>query len=227
MSYKASLIKKGLIVINSIFLIIIILFTPLSYYVFNLDFYLKLYESNGVFSNLNKEDIVTLTRNLFIFFKYGKPLQRINLKSNINFFTSNEINHLKDVRILLSKIFILYYASIILIIIFTAFLIERDIFKFIKNIGYISVISSTIVILILVFFYLFGQRFDELFENFHLTFFPQGNYAFPQNSLIITLFPFGFFYDFFKRLVLSSLIMSVSFLTVGIISIKLPKTKNQ
>ena len=235
MSSKSSKLKKAIILINSILLIIIILFSPLSHYIFNLDCYLTLYENNGVFLILNEDDVVSLTKNLFNFFKYGESYKNCIFESyvkytdksisSVAFFRPKEINHLDDVRRLLSKIFIMYYASIILLIILIILLIERNIFNFIKNIGYSFIISSTAVMLVMVNLYLLSKNFWRLFENFHLMFFPQGNYTFPENSLIITLFPFGFFNDFFIMLVVYSSVLSIILLILGIIGINLTKIR--
>ena len=122
MSSKSSAIIKILLFINSIFLIIIILFTPLAYYIFNLDFYENLYENNGVFSILNKNDVLSFTVKIFDFFKYKSELSPSDYNKGVRFsdknksvvaiFTPDEISHLKDVRSLLLKIFILYCSSI-------------------------------------------------------------------------------------------------------------------
>ena len=233
MSYKANKSKKAIILINSILLIIIIVFTPLAYYVFNFNFYNSLYSKNGVFLTLNKDDVQNLTKKLFNFFKYGESYKNYVSRSHVKytdknanaFFKPEEINHLDDVRLLLAKIFIIYYASIVLLIILTILLIEKSIFSFIKNIGYSFMISSATVIFAMMILYFLSKNFWSLFENFHLMFFPQGNYTFPENSLIITLFPFGFFNDFFIKLITCSSILSFTFLILGITGINLQKVR--
>ena len=227
MSFKTGKTKKILILINSILLIIIILFTPLVYYVFNLNYYVTLYEENGVFSVLNEKDVLNVTEKIFKYFKYEEELDyrdpSIQVRysdesiSAVAFFLPDEINHLDDVRVLLAKIFILYYSSIVLFIIGLVLLIEKNIKNFIKNLGTTFIISSALILLFITILYLLGKNFPVLFDNFHLLFFPQGNFTFPEGSLIITLFPFGFFYDFFIRIILSSAIISVVLLVIGII----------
>lgn len=68
MNSKTGKIKKTFSFINSILLIIIILFTPLAYYIFNPGYYATLYEDNGVFSILNKNDVMDVTEKIFKFF---------------------------------------------------------------------------------------------------------------------------------------------------------------
>ncbi len=224
MNSKTGKIKKTFIFINSILLIIIILFTPLAFHVCNRGYYETLYEDNGVFSILNKRDVLDATEEIFKFFT-GRTtnLQAIEVRysdesiSKTASFRPDEISHLNDVRKLLVKIFILYCVSIILFVVMTFLLIERNIKNFIRNLGVIFTISSSIMLLFIIILYFLGQNFPSLFDNFHTLFFPQGNFLFPPGSLIITLFPSGFFYDFFIRLILSSTIISVVLLAAGII----------
>jgi len=96
------------------------------------------------------------------------------------------------------------------------YIINKNIYKFLRGISLIFLISSSVFILFVSLLYFFGNNFFELFENFHLIFFPQGNWAFPQGSLIITIFPFGFFYDFFFKLILNSLIIALVLFACGI-----------
>ncbi len=233
MNFKKSRIKITLILINSIFLIIIILFTPLVYYVFNLNYYTTLYEENNVFSVLNKKDVLDITEKIFRYFRYQEKLNYLDPSfqvrysdesiSAVAFFTPDEVSHLNDVRKLLAKIFILYFSSIILIIIGFVLLINKNIKIFIKDLGKTFIISSVFILFFIIILYLLGKNFPVLFDNFHLLFFPQGNFTFPEGSLIITLFPFGFFYDFFIKIVLSSAIIYAVALAVGVIFVNVFK----
>jgi len=186
-----------------------------------------------VFSILNRNDVMDATEEIFKFFS-GRTttLQTIQVRysdesgSNNNMaasFRPDEISHLSDVRILLIRIFILYCGSVILFVIMTFLLIEKNIKNFIRNLGIIFTISSSFMLLFIIILYFLGENFPVLFDNFHLLFFPQGNYTFPEGSLIITLFPPGFFYDFFIRLILSSTIISAVLLVTGIIFISIFK----
>jgi len=231
MNSKTGKIKKTFSFINSILLIIIILFTPLAYYIFNPGYYETLYEDNEVFSILNRNDVMDATEKIFKFFKYKLEPDTLYYTIKVRYsdesgisnnnmaasFRPDEISHLYDVRKLLVKIFVLYCGSIILFVVITFLLIEKNIKNFIRNLGIIFTISSSFILLFIIILYFLGENFPSLFENFHRLFFPQGNYAFPEGSLIITLFPSGFFYNFFIRLILSSAIISAMLLVIGII----------
>jgi hypothetical protein len=222
-------IRRFLILINGILLVIIILFSPLSYYIFNLNYYEKLYEKNGVFSILDKRDVMEISVEIFDFFKYKRELNYKDHnpgviyadegREEILLFTENEISHLYDVRELLKKIFILYYSSLALFIIFLLLLIRKNMADFIHDLGLIFTVSSILMFTSIVFFYLSSKNFPALFDIFHKIFFPGGNYSFYEGSLLITIFPSGFFYDFFIRLVWCSGIISSIVLITGILII--------
>jgi integral membrane protein (TIGR01906 family) len=204
-------VKKMAVAINSILLIIIMVLSPLAYYLYNFNFYNSLFEKNGVYEVLNKGDVVKLTENVYDYFKYKRDFEAFELKGNFKFFNESEISHLDDVRILLKKLMIIFYISIALFAVLTLLLVEKKLKRFLKNISLSALISSSVLICLFVLLYFLGNDFWALFDRFHYIFFPQGNWAFPEGSLIITIFPFGFFYDFFFKLI------TVSLLTAGVL----------
>jgi integral membrane protein (TIGR01906 family) len=208
-------LKKLIISIGTISIIVVMLFSPLLFHIFNLNYYLSLYEKNGVYSYIDKQDAIRLTEDLFGFFKENKEFKPFVLKNNLPYFTSGEISHLNDVRILFNKIFLAYYISLGLTIASAAALIEKNKKKFLKSISVLLSVPSAILIFLLLLLFLFGQNFLPLFDKFHNIFFPQGNFAFPEDSTLITLLPLGFFNDFFKKLVITSVIISCVLIVSG------------
>jgi hypothetical protein len=209
---------------------VIILFSPLAFNIINYDYYKSLYDNNGVFSVLNKVDVLKLTGKLFDFFKFNGELDpSIQVRfadeemSSVASFTQNEIGHLEDVRTLLARIFILYFASIAVFIILLVLLIEKNFRNFLRKLGISFIISSSSILFIFTVIYFLLNNFTFLFDRFHVLFFPQGNYIFSGNSLIIMLFPFGFFSDFFIRLAASSGIFAAVLLAAGIAMLKVFK----
>ncbi len=233
MNNKNKKLQKFIIILNSLFLIIIIIFSPLAFYVFNQDYYLQLYDNNGVFSVLNKTDVLKVTENIFNFFKYDGNLETIDPSNQVRFadeelssvatFTQNEINHLDDVRILFSRILILFYISLVLFIILSFLFIEKNFRNFIRKLGITFIISSVSVLFIFIIFYFLANNFGSIFDKFHVIFFPQGNFLFSADSLIIRLFPFVFFYDFFISLITGSSVLSGILLAGGVVLIKIFK----
>lgn len=227
MIIKSSRIKNFLIFINSLLLIIIILFTPLAFYAFNLNYYGILQEQNGVFSVLNKTDVLNVSEKIINFFKYRADLDSTDPAlqvrhadesiSAVLWFRQDEISHLYDVRALFTIVFVIYYISILLFVVIILLLAEKNIKNFLKNTGKIFIAAPVLILIFIIVLYFLGKNFPVLFDNFHKVFFPQGNYTFAGNSLIISIFPSGFFYDFFIRLVTGSAIISVIFLFAGVV----------
>ena len=85
--------------------------------VYSFDFYDKLYEKNSVYEILDRSDTAKITGQVFEFFKSGKEFENFKLKGNISYFNDTEISHLLDVKILLNKIFILFYCCLAIFLI--------------------------------------------------------------------------------------------------------------
>ncbi len=171
-----------------------------------------------------------MTKEIFSFFKYQDKLDgQIRYadvsRSSVAFFTENEISHMVDVRDLIFKILLLFYVSLtVLILLLTLLLVlERKHIKKLKGTGLVFVISSSVVLFIFMILYILSMNFSHLFDNFHLLFFPQGNFMFDSNSLLITLFPFNFFYQYFINLVIGSIVLSFIFLLIGILFLNIHK----
>lgn len=207
--------RKLIIAIGTITMVVVIIFSPLLYYVFNINYYLSLYEKNGVFEFVDRQDAIRLTEGLIGFLKDKEDFKPFILKNNLSYFTTDEISHLGDVRILFNKIFLTYYICLGLTLIFIAVLFEKNIKNYLKNISVLLMLPSAILISLLLTLYFFGQNFLPLFDKFHLIFFPQGNFAFPEDSTLITLLPLNFFNDFFTRLVTSSLLFAAVLIITG------------
>jgi len=99
--------------------------------------------------------------------------------------TEQEISHMEDVKQLYN--YFTTFIWVLIIIIGFSFFLKPDL-KF--NIWNPLVIFISILIMI----YFFPNFF---FELFHKVFFSQGNYLFPSNSVLKTLFPDSFFFNLF------------------------------
>ncbi len=190
-------------------------------YLFNFNYYKRLYSETRVFEVLERVDVEKMTLNIFNFFMY-----RGNLEGNIRYvepdsgtasFTEDEISHMEDVREVIKKLFYIFFTSTVIFIILLTLLLRIDKNKNLRKIGFLFFWSSLIVLSIIIFLFFTGNNFPSLFENFHRVFFPQGNYMFKEGSLLITMFPFGFFYQFFIRLIITISLIAVTLLITGII----------
>lgn len=100
-------------------------------------------------------------------------------KSDSSLYSSAEVAHLLDVHYLFIWGSFSVGCAVALLILLEKHVIDervaRDTRRFI-------VFSSTVIMLCLLFF-------SFSFELFHQVFFPQGNYSFPEKSMIIQTFP--------------------------------------
>lgn len=120
-------------------------------------------------------------------------------------FTSDMQSHFHDVRLvmLFGWVFVLFTAG---------------------SLFYFDVMKKTVLlrsgILVFGFLFLVGFwvliDFDSFFTVFHMVLFPQGNWQFPSDSIIITLFPQEFFVTSTLLSVGSSLLISVLLILLGL-----------
>jgi hypothetical protein len=94
-------------------------------------------------------------------------------------FPTSEYQHLLDVHDLFIKIAFVVGLAVIWSILFERFMVRVWIAKIYRRLS-----SVLVVVTIFVFGY-----FPLLFDLFHQVFFPQGNYSFDPQSLIIRAFP--------------------------------------
>lgn len=155
--------------------------------------------------------------------------------------TENEINHMKDVRKLLA------YALGILIIIIRIFIYTIRNKSFNRKIRWyyeskkkekltkeeigVVLISPLIILKYLSIIQLItSNKFGEIFLTFHKILFPQGNFAFPMNSVLIQTYPEIFFQNIFLSAIvlfasLSCLVLIIFFTNHLLKKKKREKTK--
>ena len=107
---------------------------------------------------------------------------------NLNY-TSSEISHLKDVKGVMNFIDYLFYLSLIIITLIITYYKKnkKQLIKLFRYGGITTLISMGIILFLSLF------AFNTTFTIFHQIFFPQGNWLFPTNSLLIQTFPIEFF----------------------------------
>jgi len=166
----------------------------------------QLEKNNVSISNSEK-----LTKNIIEYLKGNEELD--------NNFSKNEINHMQDVKKLidLAKLIMFISAAIIIISILLALFIIKKLLKLLKAIFFGALVTLAILILIAL-----GAMFNfgSSFAYFHELFFPQGNWMFPQGSLLITLLPQSFFVSISQAIFTSGIILSLTLIVLTHFSIK-------
>jgi integral membrane protein (TIGR01906 family) len=128
---------------------------------------------------------LTLATAQFIAGKAGLPEE----------FTEPEAAHLHDVRSLFLIIRYVYYTSLLLLLALGIILSRKK--RFLAEMPRALFLSGSITLVVLAAALLLSlSNFSAVFNGIHAPFFQAGTWQFPQDSLLMTLFPESFFQSF-------------------------------
>jgi integral membrane protein (TIGR01906 family) len=192
-----------LLIILMVTLPIVIILTNARLVVFNERYYERQFLKNNVYSKIPKADLIL--ENITAYLK-GEDKVLADL-------TEDEKRHMKDVRQLFNKFLLSYYILVILDIILIILLLYSD--K--KQFKHLLLATSLVVFGLAIASLIIGASFETFFTKFHLAFFPQGNYVFPANSVLVTLFPEKFFQTTFITFFVRSLAAASIFLGLFVV----------
>ncbi len=145
--------------------------------------------------SLNKEIAQKQTKNVIEYFQ-GK----ISI-SELNGFDTRETEHLYDVKWVIRALLALMLVCFITLL----FIADRRVLLY-------GGVASLIFPLIL-----YIVPFEILFDLFHRITFASGTWLFDSNSLLIQMYPFEFFYDFFLNIIIRGIILSLILLILAIV----------
>ncbi len=130
---------------------------------------------------------------------------------NLNY-TSLERLHLEDVKTVISLANYWFYFSLVIVAGMILYYL-KDRFKLKKLClwGGITTTAITGIIILLAI-----VSFNSSFTVFHQVFFPQGNWQFPANSVLIQTFPLEFFIEISFFIFILTLIEGIVFILLGI-----------
>lgn len=146
--------------------------------------------------------------------------QTINQENTIDYLTNNhpllqnytaaELSHLQDVQKVMSMADNLFYVSLVLILLLIISGFKRKLLPQMLLYGGISIVAVIGLILILTLI-----SFNSSFTVFHEIFFPQGNWQFPSDSLLIQTFPLDFFIKIAFTIFIQTFCWGSLFIVVG------------
>ena len=143
---------------------------------------------------------------------YKIILSSINLSQNQEFtfdyllqnrplllnYTELELSHLQDVQRVMTFVNYLFYLSLLICTIIITATIKNKILR--QRLFFWGGFSTIIVVILILICSLVG--FNSTFTIFHEIFFPQGNWIFPSESLLIETFPLEFFENIVRNIFL-------------------------
>lgn len=130
---------------------------------------------------------------------------------NLNY-TALEISHLDDVKKVISLAHYWFYFSLVVVAGMILYYL-KDKFK-LKKLFLWGGITTTAVMGVILLLGIIS--FNSSFTVFHQIFFPQGNWQFPVDSLLIQTFPLGFFIEISLFIFILTLIEGIVFILLGI-----------
>lgn len=204
--------EQKILTIASIILLVLIIFSA-SFFMtfFNRSFYNKEFKKYGQYDELGTAGVQKTVDYLIKYLTSEKT--NINQIPEFNGFAEEEKSHLEDVREIINTV---KWIGIISFALLIAALIRLYVLKdFNLSLKRIFVYGSITAFALLVILFVISLNFPSFFESFHKLLFPQGNYTFPANYLLIKLFPEGFFMDFAREIFFHTLIMSLIFFFLG------------
>lgn len=176
------------------------------FFSFNINFYEKYSQDKSFFKQAN---------NVYLFLKDKSDL--------IEDFNQSEKSHLEDVKQIFSFTkWVFLVSTIFLIFSSLIFIYKKKYYIFFKSISNWSVLSLIFSILILLFLL---YNFNYSFDIFHMIFFPQWNWSFPSNSLLINIFNQKFFFKISQSIFISSLLIPIFIIIISLFQKKIIYSK--
>jgi len=192
------IIKHIILIILILNLIMIVYLISFSLNAFNERFYKKEFNKYNIYREFPDKDIEKINSELLLYLKDKRD------DFNTELFNEEEINHLKDVKLLIQKLNIFYYLIWTILILLIVILFSLDKRRFSKNLSVILFFSGLLTLFsVIILFISVKLNFSGVFTAFHHISFPKGGWLFSSSDNIIKLYPSGFFYDMAKRIFIS------------------------
>jgi integral membrane protein (TIGR01906 family) len=168
-------------IIFSVFIVLIVFISPLLIIAASKSFYQNNINEN-CFQMISEKDCKDLQMNAFNFLKGKETLD--------DRYSSQEKNHFYDVKLIIDFAKALILGLIIFVMMYFAVLFFFDKSEIFRTLKLAGIMSVSFILLLLVAITI---NFNATFFLFHALIFPQGNWTFPFDSTIITVFSEQFF----------------------------------
>jgi integral membrane protein (TIGR01906 family) len=206
--------ERSILVAASAVLLVIIVLTASFFLVFiDRGFYDKSFGKYGTYSSLGVDGPRKIIDYLINYFTSEST--KINEVQQLTLFTDKEQAHLADVQHIIVFVKYLGIVCLIALILVIVRLWLRFHTEYEKYVYKAMLIAGIGVIAVIIMLFLLSINFPSFFDSFHRLLFPQGNYTFSQDSLLITLFPQAFFQDFARKMLIHAAVMGIILIFLG------------
>lgn len=156
-------------------------------------------------------------KSILIFVDYNTEQQKVidflegkeKLEADI---TALEIDHLNDVKEVMKNLDLVFYFLLLVLTLIITYTYKNK--PFLKKLFFYGGITT--LSFIFLFFILTLTNFNFIFTTFHQIFFPQGNWIFPTDSLLIQTFPLEFFVRISTKIFLLTIVFGIGFMLVNL-----------
>ncbi|MGV8169567.1 MAG: DUF1461 domain-containing protein [Candidatus Nanoarchaeia archaeon] len=169
-------------VVISIFILIIVLALPIIIISGSESFYKNRLEKSNCYEMISAHDCIDLSMNALNFLKGKETLDAR--------YSAREQSHFQDVKLILdfAKALVAVLFVFVLAYFVLFFVIDKtEMFKTLKLAGWMIIIFFALMLIAITI------SFNGTFFLFHALLFPQGNWTFPFDFTILTVFPESFF----------------------------------
>jgi hypothetical protein len=203
--------NKILVIISVITLVFIILSAGFFMVFFDKSFYDKSFTKYGAYDELGMQGVRN-TVDYLTSYLIGENSD-IEKAKGLGIFMPDEKSHLMDVWVVIHWVKIITIISIILFAGSLMWLHRLGAFR--ESVRRILAYSAVSTLALLAIIFVLSLNFFSFFEGFHRLLFPQGNYSFPAEYLLIKLFPQAFFEGFARKMFFHAAIISLICLFLG------------
>ena len=185
---------------------IFILLLSFKVFVYDQNLYREEFKQNNIYTKYNESYVNNISSNLINYFKGKETLG--------NYYTEREIIHLEDVKKLINNSLKLFYIIFLFLLIIISYLLQKKeqkiLCKILKYGGILNLIIYTIIFLLSLL------NFEKFFIKFHQIFFRNDYWILNPQDILVNLFTEQFFSSILRKIIATSLILSIIFILAGI-----------
>ncbi|MEK6955673.1 MAG: DUF1461 domain-containing protein [Nanoarchaeota archaeon] len=185
---------------------IFILLLSFKVFVYDENLYKEQFRENNIYTKYNESYVNNISSNLVNYFRSKENLG--------NYYTEREKIHLEDVKILINKALKIFYILFIVLLIIFSYLLQKKDYKTLSKILKYGGILNLIIYFIIFIVSLIN--FEKFFIKFHELFFVNDYWMLSPNDILVNVFTQEFFNTILRKIITTSLILSLVFIVAGI-----------
>ena len=185
---------------------IFILLLSFKVFVYDENSYKQQFRENNIYTKYNESYVNNISSNLINYFKDKEELK--------DYYTYRERIHLEDVKKLINNALKLFYIIFIALLIIFSYLIQKKDYKILSRILKYGGILNLIIYFIIFIISLIN--FKKFFIKFHQILFTNDYWILNPTDILVNVFTQEFFISILRKIMTTSIILSLLFILAGI-----------